>query len=83
MWYILIMARYKNKFPTKARTWQITQPALESMEELRKRTGMSNGQLASFAIIALHNGFTRSDYVSALLQAGEITLKEAKEGWGL
>lgn len=77
------MARYKNKFPTKPRTWNITAPALECMAALQEKTGMQPGQLVSFAIIALNNGLTRSDYVTALLQAGEITLKEAKEGWGI
>ena len=44
---------------------------------------MQTGQIVSFAIIALDNGFTRSDFVTGLLQAGEITIKQAKEGWGI
>jgi len=44
---------------------------------------MRPGQLVSFAILALSMGLTRSDYVSYLLKNGDITIKEAKEGWGI
>ncbi len=77
------MARYKTKLPTKQRTWSITEPAIERLAIMQKRTGMQTGQIVSFAIIALDNGLTRSDYVTGLLQAGEINLKQAKEGWGI
>ena len=44
---------------------------------------MQPGQVVSFAILALSMGMTRSDYVTALLEQGQITIKQAKEGWGV
>lgn len=71
--------------PTKniQRTWSVTQPAIDHLAQMVERTGMQPGQLVSFSIIALNMGLTRSDYVSGLLKLGVITIKEAKEGWGI
>ena len=63
--------------------WRVTEPAIEHLKKMQRDTGLLPGQLVSFSIIALSMGLTRSDYVTALLKSGDITLKEAKEGWGL
>ena len=72
-----------KKPPIVRRAWSITVPAADHLKSMQEKTGMQPGQLVSFAIIALDMGLTRSDYVSHLLQSGQITLKEAKEGWGI
>lgn len=78
------MARTKRpNVETKQRCWSVTVPALEHLEDMVEKTGMQPGQLISFSILALSMGLTRSDYVSALLERGDITLKEAKVGWGI
>jgi len=73
----------RTTFPTTQRSWAVTLPAVEHLEKMVKDTGMRPGQLVSFAILALSMGLTRSDYVSYLLKNGDITIKEAKEGWGI
>lgn len=72
-----------NKTKNIQRTWSVTQPAIEHLEQMVEKTGMHPGQLVSFSILALSMGMTRSDYVSALLEQGLITIKQAKEGWGI
>lgn len=68
---------------TVRRSWTLTVPAYEHLKDMEKKTGMQPGQLVSFSILALSMGLTRSDYVSYLLESGQITTKEAKEGWGI
>lgn len=72
-----------NKTKNIQRTWSVTQPAIDHLNQMAEKTGMQPGQLVSFSILALSMGLTRSDYVSYLLRNGDITLKEAKEGWGI
>ena len=72
-----------NKTKNIQRTWSVTQPAIDHLNQMVEKTGMQPGQLVSFSILALSMGLTRSDYVSYLLRNGDITLKEAKEGWGI
>lgn len=72
-----------NKTKNIQRTWSVTQPAIDHLAQLVEKTGMQPGQLVSFSILALSMGMTRSDYVSALLEQGVITVKQAKEGWGI
>lgn len=75
--------RKKKPIPTVRRSWSVTAPAAEHLAQMVERTGMQPGQVVSFAILALSMGMTRSDYVSALLEQGQITIKQAKEGWGV